>query len=93
MTKGVDEKIFEGVLWLLDHVKRMKNKKIARRVYIVKCAGSHSVDWYNEGLLNEEVWMSGKQGEWYMIGINGQGLWREMYGVLPGGMNPWAIIF
>ena len=43
VTKGVDEKIDGGVLWSFDHVERMKNNRIANRVYVRECAGSHSV--------------------------------------------------
>ena len=34
VTKGVDEKIDEGVLRLLGHVERMENDRIAKRVYV-----------------------------------------------------------
>ena len=27
------------------------------------------VDRYHEGIFKKEVWISGKQGEWYMIGM------------------------
>ena len=42
-TKGVDEKIDEGVLRWLGHVERMENDRIAKRVYVGECAGSRSV--------------------------------------------------
>ena len=50
MDKGVvwiDERIEEGVLSLrwFAHVERMKNDRIAKRVYVGECAGSHSVGW------------------------------------------------
>ena len=34
VTKGVDEKIDEGVLRWFDYVERMENYKIAKRVYL-----------------------------------------------------------
>ena len=43
MTKGVDEKIDVGVLRWFGHVERMKNDRIAKRVYVGECAGSCSV--------------------------------------------------
>ena len=39
MTKGVDEKIDEGVLRWFGHMERMENDSIAKR----ECAGSRSV--------------------------------------------------
>ena len=44
MTKRVDERIDEGVLLWFGHVKRMENDKIAKRVYVGVCAGSHLVN-------------------------------------------------
>ena len=43
VTKGVDEKIDEGVLRWFSHVKRMENERIDKRVYVGECAGSRSV--------------------------------------------------
>ena len=43
VMKGVDEKINEGVLQWFGHVERMENDRIAKRVYVAVCAGSHSV--------------------------------------------------
>ena len=43
VTKGVDEKIDEGVLRWFGHVERMENNRIAKRVYVEECAGSRSV--------------------------------------------------
>ena len=34
VTKGVDERIDEGVLQWFSHVERMGNDRIARRVYV-----------------------------------------------------------
>ena len=43
VTKGVDERIDEGVLLWFDHMERMENNRIAKRVYVEECAGSQSV--------------------------------------------------
>ena len=43
VSKGVDEKINEGVLRWFDHVERMKNDRITKRIYVGEFAGSHSV--------------------------------------------------
>ena len=43
VTKGVDEKIDEGVLRWCGYVERMENDRIAKRVYVGECAGSRSV--------------------------------------------------
>ena len=43
VTKGVDERIDEGVLKWFSHVERMEKDRIAKRVYVGECAGSHSV--------------------------------------------------
>ena len=40
MTKGLDEKIDEGVLRWFGHVERMKNDRIDKRVYVQECADS-----------------------------------------------------
>ena len=37
VTKGVDEKIDEGVLRWFGHVERMENDRIAKRVYVGVC--------------------------------------------------------
>ena len=43
MTRGVDERIDEGVLRWFVHVERMPNDRTAHRVYVGECAGSRSV--------------------------------------------------
>ena len=43
VTKGVDERINEGVLRWFGHVERMEKDRIAKTVYIGDCAGSRSV--------------------------------------------------
>ena len=40
VPKGLDERIDEGVLQWFSHVERMENDRIAKRVYVGKCAGS-----------------------------------------------------
>ena len=42
MKKGVDKRIDEVVLQWLGHVERMEKDRIAKRVYVGECAGSHS---------------------------------------------------
>ena len=42
VMKGVDERIDEGVLRWFDHVERMEEDSIAKRVYVGEC-GSRSV--------------------------------------------------
>ena len=37
VTKGVDEKIDEGIYRWLGHVERMGNNRIAKRVYVGEC--------------------------------------------------------
>ena len=44
VTKGVEERIDEGVLRWLTHVEGMENDTIAKRVYVRECTSSHSVD-------------------------------------------------
>ena len=39
VKKGLDERIDEGVLWWFGHMERMENDKIAKRVFVGKCAG------------------------------------------------------
>ena len=43
MTKGVDEKIDEGVLGWFGHVEIMESGRIIKIVYVGECAGSRSV--------------------------------------------------
>ena len=82
VMNGVDKRIDEGVLWWFSQVERMKNDRFAKRVYVGECTGSHSVgrlwkrwtDIVKECLRKKEVWMSGKQGGWCRIGVNGGGL-------------------
>ena len=43
MTKGVDERIDEGVPWWFGNVERIEKERIAKRVYVGECAGSRLV--------------------------------------------------
>ena len=43
MTKGINEKIDEGILRWFEHVEIMENDRIAKGVYVGECAGSRSV--------------------------------------------------
>ena len=43
VTKGVEERIDEGVLRWFGHVERMEKERIAKRVYIGECVGSRSM--------------------------------------------------
>ena len=42
VKKGLDETIDEGVLQWLGHVERMERDRIAKRIYVVECAGIRS---------------------------------------------------
>ena len=41
--KGINERIDEGVLRWLSYMERKENDRIAKRVYVGECAGSHSM--------------------------------------------------
>ena len=43
VTKGIDERIDEGVLRWFGHVERMKNDRLAKRVYVEEWADSLSL--------------------------------------------------
>ena len=45
------ERIDEGVLWWFGHAERMKNDKIAKKVYIGECAGSQWIGCERAGLI------------------------------------------
>ena len=62
-------------------MERMENDRIAKRVYVRECAGSHSVVRLRKrgidtvkDCLKKRLWMSGKQGLWCMIRMYGWGL-------------------
>ena len=77
MTKGVDERIVEGVLHWVSHMERMDNFTIANRVYVAECASSCSVgrpqkrwtDTVKDWLMKRGLELF-KQGEWDIIGVN-----------------------
>ena len=43
VKKGIDERIYEGVLRWFGHVEKMESDRIAKKVYVRECAGSRSV--------------------------------------------------
>ena len=93
VKKGVNERIDKGVLRWFGHEKRMERVRNATRVYVGVCAGSRSVDWQwkrwidTVKVFKEKVWISGKQGEWSRIRVNGECLRGNTWGVARG-MNP-----
>ena len=76
----MDERIDDGVLRWFGYIEKMENDRIAKRVYVggVKVSRSASrprkrwIDTTKD--LRKKVWMTGKQGELCMIGVNGGGL-------------------
>ena len=66
MTKGEDEKIGEGVLRWFGHVERMKNDRIAKRIYVRECACSHSEGW------SRKRWIDNKKDCLKKMGLNGR---------------------
>ena len=44
VMKGVDEGIDESVLRWFDHIGRMGNDNVAKRIYVGECMGSRLVD-------------------------------------------------
>ena len=50
-------------------------ERIAKSVYVGECAGSCSVGRpHKRWIDNVKVWISGKQGKWSRVGMNGGGL-------------------
>ena len=76
VRKGLDERIDEGVLRWFFHVERIERDRIAKRVYVGECASSRSVVRPRKRWIDtvKEGWMSGKQGGWSRIEVNGMGL-------------------
>ena len=52
MDKGVDERNNEGVLQRFSHMEKMEKERIAKRVCVGECAGSHQwVGRRRDGLI------------------------------------------
>ena len=94
MTKGIDEMIDESVLRQFGNIERMRNNRIAKRVYVGESIKSHLVgcQWkrwinsVNDRLKKKKVQKLGKQGEQCMIKMNERGCeGRGMLGAQPGG--------
>ena len=43
VRKALDKRIDEGVLRWFGHVKRMERDRIAKKIYVGECVGSHLV--------------------------------------------------
>ena len=43
VTKRLDERADEGMPWWFSHVEMIESDRIAKRVYVGECAGSHLV--------------------------------------------------
>ena len=57
----MDERTDEGVLWWYGHVERMGKDKIAKRVYLGECAGSHPMDRLRKKLIDTmKKWLKKK---------------------------------
>ena len=77
--KGMDKKTDEGILRWFSYVQKMENNRIDKKIYVGESAGSWSVDrprnrWIDIVFKEREVWISGKQGEWCKIEVNGGSL-------------------
>ena len=53
ITKGVDERIDEGVLRWFAHVDRVENERIAKKLNVGECAGSCLVGRQRKRLIND----------------------------------------
>ena len=78
VRKGQDKRIYEDVLHWFGNVER---DRITKRIYVGVCASSCLVGgrqkrWIDsmKDCLKKRGLTSGKQGEWYRIGVNGKGL-------------------
>ena len=81
MREIVGERIDDDVLQWFSHVEKMDNYRDAMRVYVGECAGNHSLGrlsqmWIDtvKDWLKKRDFISGKQGEWRMIGVHDGGL-------------------
>ena len=87
VTKGVNEKIDEGVLRRFGHVERMENDRVAKWVCVGECAGSRSVGRPRKRWIDTMKDCLKKR-----IMIHDRNVWRgfvrgNAWGV-PRGMNP-----
>ena len=97
VKKGLNERIDEGMLQWFGHVERLERDRIAKRVYVWKCAGSCSLGrpWKRliytvKGCLKkggldirQDRRMVQDRSEW-------QGFVRGNAWGIAGGMNPWT---
>ena len=90
MSKGVDERIVESVRRWFSHIEIIENDRIAKRVHVGVCAGSHLVgrpwktlnDSVNDCLKNRGL--NVEQARKMMYDRNEwRGFARRMIGVLP----------
>ena len=51
VIKGVDERVDEGILRWFGHLERMEKDRIAKRLYVGECAGSHSMSRLRKRLI------------------------------------------
>ena len=79
MKKGLDERIDKGVLRWFSHVEGMEKDRIAKRVYVGECAGSHSVGRPQKRWIDtmKECLKKKKSSR---IGMYGRGLYGGMHG-------------
>ena len=81
VKKGLDERIDGGVIRWFGHVERMESERIAKRVCVGECAGSHSVvmpqkrwnDTVKECLRKRGLDVRQEQEELCKIDVNGGG--------------------
>ena len=65
LKMGMNERINDCVLPQFGCIERMENSRIAKRVTVGECMGSHPVYSVN-GCIKNKVCMQGKQGNWCM---------------------------
>ena len=91
LAKGAGERIDKGIVQWFGHVERMKNDSIAKRVYVEECAGSRSVGWPQKRCIDTVKdclkKKFGKQGKWFMTGVNGEDFLTGNMWDISRGMN------
>ena len=90
VTKGLDEKIAEGVLRWFAHVERMKNDRIAKRVYVGECAGRRLVGRLRKRWIDTVKDCLKKRGLYVRqarIMSHNKGVWRGFVG-----RNAWGVV-